>query len=432
MTLIKLPGLIDPHVHLRDPGQTEKEDFYTGTCAALAGGYTTIIDMPNNKIPITTLSRLEEKEKIAKEKIICDVGFHFGSVGNNLLEFEKVKHKVIGLKLYLNETTGNFLINSETSDRIYASWSQSMLLHSSRLSAHPILVHAEGDIIEKVLKVVEKTGVFTHFCHISLESDLKHIIQAKNENLPVTCGVTPHHLLLTENDIQTLGPFGTMKPPLASKKDQEFLWNNLHYIDIIESDHAPHTVEEKVGKVSPLHQGFVGQAKVSKVPKENSMAEETNFRVSRMISKDFKKVHDTNNGSIMDLPNEPVTRKFPFPTPPKNYQIPYGVPGLETTLPLLLTAVSEKKLTIDDVIQMCSTNPAKIFGIPQDNSTYAEVDPNAEHEIKNENLFTKCKWSPFDEWKVTGKVARVFIRGTKVFEDGKILVDRGFGKIIYP
>src|SRR6266480_1054286 len=98
--MITLPGLIDPHVHLRDPGQTEKEDFHTGTMAALAGGFTTVIDMPNNKTPITTYDRLLNKQKIAKQVIVCDTGFYFGTLGENFAEFPKVQDDVLGLKVY--------------------------------------------------------------------------------------------------------------------------------------------------------------------------------------------------------------------------------------------------------------------------------------------------------------------------------------------
>src|SRR5579872_3797159 len=120
--MITLPGLIDPHVHLRDPGQTQKEDFLTGTSAAIAGGFTTILDMPNNTTPITSEKLLLEKEKIAQEKIICDVGFYFGSLGDNLDEFEKVKNLVFGLKLYLNITTGGYIIDEPTMRKIYIKW----------------------------------------------------------------------------------------------------------------------------------------------------------------------------------------------------------------------------------------------------------------------------------------------------------------------
>lgn len=181
MSNLILPGLIDPHVHLRDPGQTQKEDFYTGTSAALAGGYTTILDMPNNKVPITTLEKLEKKIKIAKEKIVCDVGFYFGSIGENLGEFEKLffysssererveklslnssrqartiknlSSLIFGLKLYLNRTTGNFIIEKNLLESIFTTWLstfQSMSLCSSILSTKnvkPILVHAERRLI---------------------------------------------------------------------------------------------------------------------------------------------------------------------------------------------------------------------------------------------------------------------------------------------
>ncbi|MBI2613153.1 MAG: dihydroorotase family protein [Candidatus Levybacteria bacterium] len=359
-----LPGLIDPHVHLRDPGQTHKEDFYTGTTAALAGGFTTILDMPNNKVPITTLKILNEKIKIAKEKIVCDVGFYFGSVGDNLKEFPKIINKVFGLKLYLSKTTGNFLIDKNILEETFIAWKKSSILPSIRLFSDfekPILVHAEDDMLDAVITLAKKFGNKVHVCHISTALDLKQIIKAKEEDSRITCGVTPHHLFLTENDVKRLGPFGKMKPQLTSKKNQDFLWKNLKYIDVIESDHAPHTIEEKRGEIAP-----------------------------------------------------------------------FGVPGLETTLPLLLTAVSEKRLAIEDVVRLCHINPAKIFGIKTNYRTKVVVDLNSSFIIHNSSLFTKCKWSPFEGFKVKGKVQRVFIRGKKVFENNKIPAKPGFGKIITP
>ncbi|MDO8460907.1 MAG: amidohydrolase family protein, partial [bacterium] len=156
MSKLILPGLIDPHVHLREPGNTQKEDFYTGTAAALAGGYTTIMDMPNNNPPATTLERLEEKISLAKKKIVCDVSFHFGSLGDNLNQFTKVKHKVTGLKLYLNETTGNFLIDKKLLEKIFITWYKN--------SSKPILLHAEDEAVQYVMKIVQRTGQKVHFC----------------------------------------------------------------------------------------------------------------------------------------------------------------------------------------------------------------------------------------------------------------------------
>ena len=351
--MITLPGLIDPHVHLRDPGQTDKEDFLTGTSAALAGGFTTILDMPNNTTAITTEDLLKEKMSIASKKIVGDIGFFFGSLGQNLDEFEKVKDLVFGLKLYLNITTGGYIIDESTMRKIYHKW------HEVTGGGKPILLHAEEDVIDAVAKIVEETKQPTHIVHVSSEEELTKIIKLKEKGLPITMGVTPHHLFLTKDDEAKLGPLGSMKPPLKSKADQEFLWKHFKEIDIVESDHAPHTKEEKESK-----------------------------------------------------------------TPP------FGVPGLETTLPLLLTAMHEEKLTKEDIIDKCYTKPKEIFNLPEQHDTHIEIDEKEEWVIKNDNLHTKCTWSPFDGWNVTGKVKKVVLRGKKVFEDDRILVEPGFGKII--
>jgi dihydroorotase-like cyclic amidohydrolase len=347
--MITLPGLIDSHVHLRDPEQTEKEDFFTGTSAALAGGFTMVVDMPNNLTPITTSERLTNKQQIAEKQIVCDIGLHFGTLGENFNEFPKVQNDVLGLKVYLNQTTGNYIVDEEVFKKICAAWPV----------GKPILVHAEEDILESVLIIGNEHKQHIHVCHVSSQTELRIILYAKEKGWNVTCGVTAHHLFLTENDAKKLGPYGKMKPSLKSQKDIDFLWRNMKYIDLMESDHAPHTLEEKES----------------------------------------------------DNP-------------------PFGVPGLETTLPLLLTAMNEGRITKDEIIEKCYTSPKNIFHLPDQEQTNVEVDENEEWTITNENLFTKCKWTPFNGWKVKGKVKRVTLRGTKVFEDGNILVKPGFGKIL--
>ncbi|MFS8064696.1 MAG: amidohydrolase family protein, partial [Luteimonas sp.] len=233
---ITLPGLIDIHTHMRIPGQSYKEDFYTGTLASLNGGFTTVIDMPNNLVPITTKKLLNEKIKIAKKQSVSDIGFYFGSLGDNLNQFDGVLKKVMGLKLYLNMTTGGFIIGKNELLDIYKSW------HSRQ----PILLHAEEDVLDTVIEVVKKTKRKTHICHVSSISELTKIIKAKEMDLPITCGITPHHLFLDTSDEKKLGPFGKMKPYLKSKKDVKFMWDHLSDIDVIESDHAPHNVKEKL------------------------------------------------------------------------------------------------------------------------------------------------------------------------------------------
>lgn len=339
--LIKLPGLIDCHVHLRDPGATQKEDFQTGTKAAIAGGITTVIDMPNNPQPTTSLKRLNQKIKLAQEKALCQIFFHFGAAKNNFKQFSKIKNKVKGLKIYLDHTTGPLLIDDlKTLNKHFLLWPKEL----------PILVHAEDSTVLKVLGLVAVWNKPVHFCHLSQATEIEIIKRAKQKGLPITCEVTPHHLFLTKSDLKYLGAFGIMRPPLRTKKDVAALWKNLKVIDCFATDHAPHTIEEK-----------------------------------------------------------------------KSQNPPNGVPGLETALPLLLTAVKKGQLTLDDLVLRYFKNPARIFKIKTNDNTYIEVDLKKKWKINNKNLFTKCRWSPFNGKQVQGKVISVFIAGKKVFEDGKIL-----------
>ena len=363
--MIKLPGLIDIHVHFRDPGQTEKEDFHTGTQAALAGGVTTVCDMPNNKEPILTYEKLLKKRKIAEKKAVCDFGFYFGTDGGNTNEFAKVKDLVAGLKIYLNITTGNLLIKDEgLVEKVFALWPKEKV----------IVVHAEGEKVDLALHLCSRYGNKIHITHVTTRNDLEKVIIAKRNKLPVTCDVTPHHLFLFNDQKEnilysTLGrekieynvsKMIVVKPSIALRRDVEYIWEQLTYVDCVATDHAPHTQAEK-----------------------------------------------------------------------KLFDPPSGVPGVETMLPLLLTAVKQKRLTLADIVRLTNANPQKIFGFKQDKQTFVEVDMEEEYEIRNEHLFTKCGWSPFEGWKVYGRIKRVYLRGTKVFEDGKILAKPGFGKCIH-
>lgn len=361
--MITLPGLIDPHTHPRGlPTDEYKEDFYTATAAALAGGFVTIGDMPNNpNTPTLTYDLMVEKQKIAKEKIFCDVGFYFGSTGENLDDFPKAAKISLGLKIFLSFSTGKLIINTKTFEKICVKWTTKL----------PILLHAEEETIKEALEITKQSGHQVHICHVSSKLELKQILDAKMKGYNVTCGVTPHHLFLNQesksswkvagwNEVEAMTPsrWTSVKPSLKPQSDVDFLWQHLADIDIIESDHAPHTLEDK------------------------------------------------QNGA-------------------------FGFPGLETTLPLLLTAAHNDKLNLNDITRLCHDNPAKIFGINDHLNTFIEVDENEQWTIQNENLKTKCKWSPYNDWKVKGKVKRVSIRGTKVYEDDTVLIKPGFGKIIY-
>jgi dihydroorotase-like cyclic amidohydrolase len=343
---ITLPGLVDIHVHLRDPGQTQKEDFLSGTSAALAGGFTTIIDMPNNAEPIFTVRRLQEKIALARQKAVCDIGFYFGSQGDNLNQFLEASELALGLKLYLNRTTGNFLLDPAHLQKIYKAWPESS----------PVLLHAEEDVIDVVISSLKGLERPIHVCHMPSRLILEKIIKAKNAGLPVTCGVTPHHLFLNDTDTEQLGVFGQMKPTLKSQADVNFLWEHLDDIDLFESDHAPHTREEK---------------------------EEGAF----------------------------------------------CVPGLETTLPLLLRAEHDGRITREQIIDKCFTKPNKLLGLISDETTSVEVLME-EYEIQNESLQTKCSWSPFAGQKVVGKISKVILHNEIVYENGKVMAIPGSGRVV--
>ena len=343
---ITLPGLIDAHVHLRDPGQTHKEDFTTGTSAALAGGFTTVLDMPNNINPIFSVAALKQKIDLAQQKAVCDIGFYYGSQGENLDTFAEASELAIGLKLYLNVTTGNYLMDPSYLKKIYAAWPSHL----------PVFLHAEEDVIDIAIESLKGLDRPVHVAHMPSREILEKIITAKKSGLPVTCGVTAHHLFLNDKDAERLGVYGQMKPSLKPQADVDYLWEHLDYIDIFESDHAPHTHEEK------------------------------------------------KDGA-------------------------FGVPGLETTLPLLLTAERDGKITREQIIDKCYHQAVKIFGLKTDDSTTVELAME-EYEISNDGLQTKCGWTPFVGQKVIGKVQKVIIRGNVVYENGKVIAKPGSGQVI--
>lgn len=234
------PGFIDAHVHLRDPGATHKEDFTTGSRAAIKGGFTRVLDMPNNPLPTFSMTRLRDKIRRTRN-LPCDIGFHYGTKGDNLASFPAAWRNphIFGLKLYCNHTTGDFLIEDlSLLEGVFAAWK----------SEKPILVHAEGVHLAATLALATVYDRRLHICHISQASEVVLVRQAKKKKLRVTSGVTPHHLFLTNTSSEL------MKPPLGTKKDQDALWEGIAdgTIDIVETDHAPHTMKEKQSDKPPF------------------------------------------------------------------------------------------------------------------------------------------------------------------------------------
>ena len=349
--MLKLPGLIDPHVHLREPGATHKEDWDSGTAAALAGGFTLVLAMPNTKPPVTDAASLALALDAAQAKARCDYAQYLGAGPDNLEALGDLAPKTAGLKMYLDQTYGPLRLDDLTLWMAhFARWPVGM----------PIVAHAESRTLAAVILMAALYDRPVHLAHVSLREEILLIRKARQQGLKVTCEVAPHHLFLSEADIPALGQGRSeVRPRLATAADRQALWANLEVIDCFATDHAPHTLAEKDGE-----------------------------------------------------------------TPPP------GFPGLETALPLLLTAVYEGRLTIDDLILRMHNNPRRIFNLPEQPETWIEVDPEAAWEVHAANTFTRCAWTPFEGWKVRGQVRRVVLRGQEAYRDGKVLALPGTGKNI--
>jgi len=350
--LVVLPGLIDPHVHLREPGAEKKEDFKTGSQAAIAGGFTTVIDMPNNPVPTITKAALTEKKKLAGQKAVCDVRFHFGATADN---FDEVKSAdPDSLKVYLGMTTGKMVIDRAAAKK-----------HFERFDpAKPIVIHA-SDHSEDEEENLERTYSNEEFCigaasrynqriHLA-HASASHEITIFKRYGNASVEASPHHMFLNSSDAARLGALGTVYPQLRSEQKRLTLWKHLDQIDCIATDHAPHTIEDK------------------------------------------------DEGA-------------------------HGFPGLETSLGLMLDACNRKLLGLEWVISRMSENPARIFNLHEKGriaqgmeGSLTLVDLKKEWTVKREELFTKCRWSPWDGKKLKGQVHSVIYKGNLIFEQGEFL-----------
>lgn len=242
---ITIPGAVDLHVHLREPGDNKAETVLSGTRAALHGGYVAVCDMPNNPgRPIWTLERLNEKQKIIKKKALIPVGTYAGArpESDNLSELPAMALASIGLKLYGAPTTGN--------DKDYqaADFAKIVKVWHEAAPKKPIMLHAGRDNLAGLINLVaKKYQHHLHVCHVNSPADVELVTKAKKQGLPVSCGVCPHHLFKTSHDVLSEGWFARMQPSLADQTEAEKLLSLLAAgeIDIIETDHAPHSLSAK-------------------------------------------------------------------------------------------------------------------------------------------------------------------------------------------
>jgi dihydroorotase len=363
---IVLPGLIDTHVHFREPGMEWKEDWSTGSKAAAKGGITFVLDMPNTKPPTTTKGRLEEKKKLA-EKSVVNFGLYIGIGEENLNQIEELAKFAHAFKIYMTESTGElkltaydllvkaFSIVSKTK-RVLCLHAEDQRIIEEYSKKNPNNAYfrppeAEIAAIKQAIEITKQTGVKAHICHVTTKGGLDLIRKAKTEKLNITCETCPHYLFMTEKDLKEKSAFIKINPPLRSKKDQMALWKGISdgTIDIIASDHAPHTYEEK----------------------------------------------------SQDISNAPS-----------------GVPGVETTLQLMLNAVNKRIITLEKLVKLMHDNPIERFDLVDYGkietgitANLTIIDLKKPWKISRDELLTKCKWSPYEGWKGKGMPIMTIING---------------------
>ncbi len=287
---MRLPGLIDPHVHMREPGGEQKEDWDTGTAAALAGGFTAVLAMPNTHPPIVDPTSLDLALDAASRKARCDYALFLGAGPDNAASLPAISHRSAGLKMYLDQTFGPLRLDE------ISLWMEHFAAWPTDI---PIVAHAEGRTMAAVMLLAALYDRPLHLAHVSHRDEILLIRRAKERGLKITCEVTPHHLFLSEADIPLIGAGRSeVRPVLASKTDQAALWENLSVIDCFATDHAPHTIEEKDGPKPPP--GFPGLE--TALPLFLGAVHDGRLSIDDLVQRMY-----TNPRRIFNLPEQPET-----------------------------------------------------------------------------------------------------------------------------
>ena len=373
-----LPGVIDSQVHLREPGLEHKEDLESGGRAAVMGGVTSVFEMPNTKPLTVTEAALADKVRRATNRMYCDFAFYMGGTMenvNHLADFEKLPG-CAGIKVFMGSSTGELLVeDDEGVARILAQSNRRAAFHSEdefrlrqRLgeqipgdaASHPIWRDAEAARLctERLIRIARKQRKRIHVLHVSTAEEMPLLAAAKDV---ATVEVTPHHLTLSSDDYARLGTLLQMNPPVRSKDHQRAIWQALQsgIVDILGSDHAPHTLDEK---------------------------------------------------------------SKPYPNSPS------GMPGVQTLVPVMLDHVNKGRLTLERFVDLTSHGPARIFGIARKgriaegyDADLTIVDLKNKRRIENKWIESKCGWTPYDGYEVTGWPQGTFVRGRKVMWEDQIL-----------
>ena len=375
---IVFPGLMDTQVHFREPGSVDAEDLHSGSRAAIVGGITSVFEMPNTNPPTTNFEEFKKKINIGK-RMYCNHAFYFGATAENYEILEKLKNLegCCGIKLFAGSSTGNLLVDKEEDiEKVFKYASKVVAVHSEDeeilklrkkliqkgdVKTHPVWRNEEVAIssTRKIVKIAKRLNKKAHILHVTTKDEVDFLSQNKGN---ITFEITPQHLTMYAPDCyDKLGSYAQMNPPIRDKSHYDRLWYAVRndYNDTIGSDHAPHL----------------------KINKE---------------------------------------KQYP--------DSPSGMPGVQTILPVMLNHMNDGKIKLNQIVKFLCENPVKIFGIKNKgyikkdfDADFTIVDLNKVIEIKNENIESKCGWSPFDGYKFKGTPIYTIIAGEIKMQDGKII-----------
>lgn len=396
--LAVLPGLVDIHVHFREPGHIYKEDFASGTAAAAVGGVTTVLDMPNNAVPISTAALFREKRETVTPKALVDFGLYGIILQENASELAPMAAAgAIGFKLYMGETTGHNPCPDDgaifNAFRIAAGLGMFVGIHAennpvmqllkrelretgrtdprAHLESRPPFIEAEA--IARAAYLAEAAGNRLHVHHLSTRDGLDAALTARSRGLPLTIEALVGHLLLDDTAYDRLGNLVEVNPPIREREHAEALWQAVRrgQVNCLATDHAPHAAEEKA--------------------RENV------------------------------------------------WECPGGFIGVETMLPLLLSQVASGRLSLEQLVALTSEQPARLMGLhPRKGSLgigadadFVLVDPEARWTLDEARLHSKHPVSPFDGWDIIGRPVATYLRGRCVARDGQP-IGTGGGRFLTP
>jgi dihydroorotase len=389
-----IPGFIDDQVHFREPGLTHKANIATESRAAVAGGITTFIEMPNTVPQATTQDLLEDKFKVAAVDSYANYSFMFGGTNNNLEELLKTDpKKVAGIKLFLGSSTGDMLVDNEgVLEKIFSSTKMIISVHCEDeatikrntatyikkygdaipMKYHPVIRSEEACYLSssKAIELAKKTGARLHVFHLSTEKET-HLFRndIPLEEKQITSEVCIHHLWFSDKDYEEKGTHIKWNPAVKTEKDRQGLWKALldDRIDVLATDHAPHTLEEK-------------------------------------------------NNSYTKAPS--------------------GGPLVQHAFVALLEKVKEGVISIEKLVEKTSHNPAKLFQIEKrgfiKEGYFADlvlIDTNKPQTVSKENILYKCGWSPFEGVTFSSRITHTFVNGNLMYNNG-VFDDKIKGKRI--